>query len=419
VPKVYVTHNGCEEGALKSMHVQQFFVKNGFTATRDPEKADFVIFFACGLTDPKEKHSLMLIRRLQGQKKNTADLIVWGCLPKINPKSLVGYYDGPIVGPKDLEFFENLLEETAVEICDVSANALMPQEVMEGEELTHKLAYDPINDVLYHLRKYVDLLRLPKRKWLFESTSFFIRVAEGCSGNCTYCSERPAWGRVKSKPIPKIIEEFKRGLTNGYSRFFLVAADLGSYGTDIGSSPVDLLEEIVKAGEQKNYSVIINQMNPRDLKRLLPGIAHVLASGRIESLGCQVESGSNRILELMGRKYAAEDWRASLLSINSKFPFVRLTTHIMIGFPTETDQDFEATIKLLDFPLFIDSLYFFKFSPRPTVYASRLPNQVPEKVKELRAEKLYRKYQLMYALNVALGNVRYLVSKIWRNTNHK
>jgi tRNA A37 methylthiotransferase MiaB len=413
MPKVYVTHNGCEEGALKSMHVQQFFVKNGFTVTKDPNQADFVIFFACGLTNSKEKHSLMVIRRLQAQKKSTADLIVWGCLPKINPKSLADVYDGPIVGPKDLGFFESLLGKPTVEIYDVSANALIPKETGGMEQVTPKPAYDPINDVfLWRLRKYADQIRLPRRKWLFDEASFFIRVAEGCTGNCTYCSERPAWGRVKSRSIPKIIEEFKMGLANGYNRFFLVAADLGSYGTDSGSSPVDLLEEIVKTGEQKDYSVIINQMNPADLKRLLPDMEDVLASGKIEALGCQVESGSNRIIELMGRKYTAEDWRESMLSINRKFPFVRLSTHIMIGFPTETDQDFEATMKLLDFPLFIDWVGFFVFSSRPTVYASRLPNQVPEKVKQLRLKKLYRKYQLMYALNVALGNIRYLRSKI-------
>jgi tRNA A37 methylthiotransferase MiaB len=416
---VYVTHNGCEEGALKSMHVQQFFSKNGFTVTRDPNQADFLVFFACGLTDPKEKHSLMVIRRLQAQKKNTANLIVWGCLPKINPKSLVGIYDGPIVGPKDLDFFESLIGKTAVEICDVSANTLIPKEAVGEEKVTPKLGYDPINDFLWRLKKYVDLVRLPRRKGLFEETSFFIRVAEGCTGNCTYCSERPAWGRVKSRPIPKIIEEFKSGLASGYNRFFLVAADLGSYGIDIGSSAVDLLEGIVKTGEQKNYSVIINQMNPGDLKRLLPDMEEVLASGKIEALGCQVESGSNRILELMGRKYAAEDWRENMLSINRKSPFVRLSTHIMVGFPTETDEDFEATIELLDFPLFIDWVGVFIFSPRPTVYASRLPNQVPEKVRELRFRKIYRKYLFMYALNVALGNIRYLRSKIWRSTNHR
>jgi tRNA A37 methylthiotransferase MiaB len=84
----------------------------------------------------------------------------------------------------------------------------------------------------------------------------------------------------------------------------------------------------------------------------------------------------------------------------------------MIGFPTETDQDFEETLKLLDFPLFIDWLGYFVYSPRPTEFAHRLPKQVPAKVKEQRYKKLYRKYLFMYALNVVLGNIRYIRSKL-------
>jgi tRNA A37 methylthiotransferase MiaB len=81
----------------------------------------------------------------------------------------------------------------------------------------------------------------------------------------------------------------------------------------------------------------------------------------------------------------------------------------MIGFPTESDQDFEATLKLLDPPIFIDWAGFFFFSPRPTVYASRLPEQVSENVKEKRYKKTYRKYLFMYILNVAIGNIRYIL----------
>jgi tRNA-2-methylthio-N6-dimethylallyladenosine synthase len=147
---------------------------------------------------------------------------------------------------------------------------------------------------------------------------------------------------------------------------------------------------------------------------MLPHLEEVLASGRIEALGCQVESGSDRILDLMKRKYTGRIWRDMMLRINRKFPFVRLSTHMMIGFPTETDQDFEATMKLLDFPIFIDWVGFFLFSPRPTVYASRFPEQVPEEVKNQRFKKMYRKYLFMYALNVAVGNFRYLKARAKR-----
>jgi MiaB/RimO family radical SAM methylthiotransferase len=406
--KVYVATNGCDEGQLKSMHVQEFFVKNGFAVTRDPTQADFVIFFACGLTNSKEKHSLMMIKRLQTKAKDSAQLIVWGCLAKQNPQCLAGIYYGPLIGPRDMYLFENLLDAASVRIEDVSANALVPQETSGLDELTPKMAYDPISDILYHMWKRMYLVRLPRRKGLFDADSFFVRVAEGCTGSCTYCSERPAWGRVKSRPMEKIVEDFKLGLQRGYNRFFLVAADLGSYGSDIGCDVVDLLKKLANIDQRRKYRMILNQMNPRDLKRMLPELREIFASGKIEALGCQVESGSDRILQLMGRKYTANDWRDSMLKINREFPFVRLSTHFMVGFPTETDQDFEATLKLLDPPIFIDWAGFFLFSPRPTVYASNLPEQVPEVVKEQRARKIYRKYLAMYILNVVTGNIRYI-----------
>jgi MiaB/RimO family radical SAM methylthiotransferase len=411
MPKVYVATNGCDEGQLKSMHAKNFFIRNGFSEAKTSTDADYIVFFACGLTDPQEKDSLLLIRKFQTQKRKDAKLVVWGCLPKINPKSLKEIYEGPIIGPKDMEFFESLLEKTEVAINDVSANAVIRKET-SGIDVAPKMAYDPVIDILRNINKRLDKIRLPRRKWLFDSNSFFIRISEGCTGNCTYCSEKPAWGGVKSRSVEKIVEEFKLGLRKGYTRFFLASADVGSYGIDIGSNVVDLLNEIVKIDEHKDYQVIINQMYPSSLKKLLPALEEIFASGKIEALGCQVESGSNRILKLMGRRYAAEDWTACMLRINKKFPFIRLSTHILIGFPTETDEDFDATLKLFNFPLFVDWLGAFFYSSRPTECAHRLPLHVSLRVKEQRFKKLYRKYLFMYSLNVILGDIRYILSKL-------
>jgi tRNA A37 methylthiotransferase MiaB len=412
--RVYVATNGCDEGQLKSMHVQQYFIKNGFTVTKDPAQADYVVFFACGLTNLKEKHSILMIKRLQAATQNSAKFVLWGCLTKQNPKCLSGIYDGPLIGPRDTNYFENLLGAN-FKIEDVSGNNLVLPDKQGEDEVCPKIAYDPIADILMHLMKNVEKIRLPRRKWLFDADSYFIRVSEGCEGKCTYCSERPAWGRVKSKSIQKIVEEFNVGLHQGYERFFLVAPDLGSYGIDTGSNLVELLQALVKLDEERHYQIILNQMNPVDLIRLLPGLEGVLASGKIEALGCQVESGSDRILQLMQRGYRAKDWRDCMLRISKKFPFVRLSTHIIIGFPSETEEDFAATIKLLDFPIFIDWVGFFLFSPRPTVYASRLPGQVPQYVKDERFKKIYRKYLFMNTLNIIIGNLRYYKSKVTRN----
>jgi tRNA A37 methylthiotransferase MiaB len=413
MPTVYSITNGCDEGQLKSMRIQQFFTKNGFAVGDSLTQADYVIFFACGLTEAKEEQSILMIKKLQKQKKSEANLIVWGCLPKISTRRLKEVYDGPSVGPKDLEFFEKIPSGVTVPIEEVNANSILGKDCLGVPEISQPLPFDPVDDALIHLKKLMDRVRLPKRKWLFDSSSYFIRVAEGCMGNCTYCSERPAWGRVKSRPIEKIVKEFECGLAKGFKRFFLVAADLGSYGIDLNCDAIDLLSALVQTGRQRDFNLIINQMNPADLIKMLPRLEEVFASGKIEAIGCQVESGSDRIIKLMGRKYTAKSWKDCMLRINKKFPFIRLSTHIMIGFPGETEKDFSKTLGLLDFPLFVDWVGFFIFSARPTVYASRMPGQVSLDTKQARFRRLFRKYLLMYTLNVMLGNLRYLKSKIW------
>jgi threonylcarbamoyladenosine tRNA methylthiotransferase MtaB len=401
---VYITTNGCEEGQLKSMHVQHFFERNGLQITEDPAQADTVVFFACGLTDQKEKHSVQMIRQLQSVMKPSARLLVWGCLAKINPQSLTEVYTGPLIGPRDMSHFEKMLETARVPIDDVSANTLVPSE--RGLSIEQRI--NVFNGILFQLKRAAENLRFPRQVSLFDERSFFVRAAEGCTGHCTYCSERCAWGGIKSRPISRIISEYRWGLQHKYNRFFLVAGDLGSYGLDTGCTAVDLLREMIREKGKGDYSIIINQMSPGPLRRMLPDLEEVFDSGRIESLGCQVESGSNRILKLMGRTYMVEEWKECILRINSRYPDIRLATHFMVGFPTETEEDFKATLKLLDPPLFLDTIGIFKFSTRPNVYASRMPGQIPEKTKEERFRRLQRKYLYMYLLNTPIGNARNL-----------
>jgi tRNA A37 methylthiotransferase MiaB len=411
--QAYISTNGCEEGQLKSMQVQQFLVKNGFAKTDEPAQADLIVFFACGLTARSENRSLFVIRELQGKKKESAKLIVWGCLSRINPGSLAHVYDGPLIGPTDMTFFDQIVDERVVSIDDVSANTLVSNDTPGIAEYPESVSIDdPITYILQRLRKVVDLFRVPRQKGLFDPDSFFIRAGEGCEGRCTYCSERCAWGRVKSRPIEKIVNEFEQGLQIGQKRFFLVAGDLGAYGKDIGSNIIDLLRKMIEAGGNESYGMILNQISPIYLRKMFPDFERIFATGKIEALGCQVESGSDRILKLMRRDYKVEDWRQAMLNVNARFPSIRLSTHFMVGFPGETDADFKASLKLLDYPLFLEWIGAFVFSPRPHVYASQMPGKVPEKTKKSRLRKLYRRYLYMYMLNVLVRYTRHLSSKV-------
>jgi tRNA A37 methylthiotransferase MiaB len=391
--KVYISTNGCIEAQLSSTFVKHFFIENKVAVVNDPAEADLIIFYACGLTEQEERDSLTIIRKLKARAKSSSKLIVWGCLPKINPKAISNVSDGPLMGPLDIDYFEGFIEKPTITFSNImwaqAGNTLLPTERHDD------INADPFSNLVIFLKQNWGKLLARAHK----NVRFFIRTAVGCMGRCTYCSERCVYGRIKSRPIEKILSEFKWGLQQGYNRFSLIATDLGAYGRDIGYTLPDLLTKMIEINNEKNYKIILNQVGPSYLIEMFSDLEKIFASEKIEALNCPVQSGSNRILKLMGRNYTAEEWRKYMIKINKRYPYIKLSTHFMVGFPSETDEDFNATLNLLNYPLFLDDIYIFKFSRRPHVYASLLPEQIPEETKELRYKKLLQKHTRTYFIN--------------------
>jgi MiaB/RimO family radical SAM methylthiotransferase len=396
--KVYVTTNGCERARISSARVEQFFRVNNSSVVRDSTQADIVIFFACGLSKETESDSLIVIKKLKGRIKPSTRLFVWGCLPKIDTRSLARAYDGPTIGPLDVGYFEKILETAKIPFDDISVNAIASKKYSRNPSLARCMLF-LLDGFLGYTKK--DL-------WESRSLSrpvYWISVSTGCIDHCTYCSDRCAWGRVRSRPIHRIISEFKRGLKTGYDRFFLISSDLGAYGKDIGSTLPELLEEMVKTDTGRNYKIFMNHINPHHLKHLYHDLEDIFESGRIGVLGSQIQSGSNRILKLMGRRYTAEDWKEYMQRIHIRFPNIFLSTHFMVGYPTETDEDFKMTLKLID-QVFLDDAFIFKFSQRQNVPASRLPEQVSPKI----VRKRYNTLRIKAGLNILRRKTQRLFS---------
>jgi MiaB/RimO family radical SAM methylthiotransferase len=345
----------------------------------------------------------MVIKSIREKMKPDTKLIVWGCLPKINPKAFSKIYDGSLVVSTDISFLKEICEGATVpfDSLDIAgAQNMLVSSVTSG--LNKDSFGDPVTGAFIVMKQQWDRLWARARK----NTRFWIRVASGCMGHCTYCSERCAYGRIKSRPMNKIISDLELGLRQGYNRISLIATDVGAYGRDIGCTLSDLLEKMVRIDSKGSFKIVLNQVDPFYLKEMLPDLEETFASGKISALNCPVQSGSNRILRLMGRPYTAEEWRECMIRINGEFPDIRLSTHFLVGFPGETEEDFAATLRLLDYPLFLDSTVIFKFSARPGVYASRMSGQVSEKTKESRSRKISRKYAHAYVLNSPIRMAR-------------
>ncbi len=391
--EVFLCTNGCIEGQLRTKFIERYLGAHApdIHVVSEIGNADLVLFYACGLTGEKEGHSLGVAGELKKKMRPGAELIVWGCLPKQNPGALTGIYDGPAIGPMDTGFFATLTGKKGVSLNDIDRSAAENELVTMAAPSIHGCnGTDLLTAALLLYRRGIDLFGLRRQR---HSAVYHIPIAVGCIGHCTYCSERPVFGNtVHSRPIEDIVSEFKGGLERGYSRFSLFATDLGSYGIDIGCRLPDLLKDLIDIGSADNCSILLNQIEPHQLEEIYGDMEPILASGKIEMMMSPVQSGSNRILKLMGRHYTAERWRALMQDISQNHPEIRLNTQFMVGFPMETEDDFAATLSLLDPPLQLDEAYIFRFSPRPTVAASRLPDQVPDDIKDARAARLLSKF---------------------------
>jgi threonylcarbamoyladenosine tRNA methylthiotransferase CDKAL1 len=397
--KVYIGNDGCVEGQLSSTYLLRFLKANQLIIAEDPSDADLVFFYACGLTQSKEEQSKKLIFELRKSMKSTARLIVWGCLPKINPSSLRKVYDGPLIGPNDVSFFNNLIQSNLTQFDSMQisgdANRLVSCST-SGDQYADAIT----NTIIMFEQNWTRLWERVRK-----NTKFIIRVAKGCTGSCTYCSERCVFGSVRSRDLSSVISDFGVGLKQGYRLFSLMATDLGAYGKDIGYNLADLLRKIISTYREQEYQIVLNQVNPFHLRNLYSDLESIFETGRIYSLCSPVQSGSDRLLRLMRRPHTAEEWRTHMLSIRKKFPKIRLLTQFMVGFPTETEEDFHATEKLLDYPAWFDYVHIFKFSSRPHVYASLMKGQVPEDVKERRKRKLLQRYAVTRTLNILTKGV--------------
>ena len=206
-----------------------------------------------------------------------------------------------------------------------------------------------------------------------------IRISWGCLGDCAYCVTRYAEKRLESKPIDAVLNEFQRGLDAGITSFFFTGGDTGAYGLDRGTSIVQLLRRVFAL--PGNYTVHFHDFGVQWLisqfSQLLP-----IFQANPHKLGCfcfPIQSGSNRILRRMHRSYAAEAIYATLLPLKAQVPTMKIGTHFIVGFPGETEADFQQTQQMLrDIPFDFVEVYRYKDHARAN--SNAYPNKVPKEI---------------------------------------
>lgn len=392
--KVYVDSMGyCEEARLDTQRlinlVKLSSQQNNFVYTNDICQADVIIYNACGHLRSKQDESIRDIKNLLGLKKKSAKLIVWGCLPKINPASLKGVYNGTLIGPEESwDFFHDYFNVPKTGEFDIDANTLnkcnIPKQRVNGQLSQREKITNLYARFEFHRDRLINFAKKRTREKMW-----YIKIVSGCKHSCTYCSDKLAYKSVRSQPIEKIIKQFQLGLNKGYRKFFFVGRDLGSYGYDIGTTLTDLLNAIIKRYNQIDYKIFLVNVSPSSLIELYPELEQALASKKITYLGSHIQSGSNKILKLMGKNFSLAKWVEIINDISEKYPKINLETSMMVGFPSETDEDFENSLNLLNDVLF-DRIVVYKYNERPNLPSLKIKGRIPEIIKSKRY------YQMLY-----------------------
>ncbi len=390
--RVYAITNGCLENRIDTASMQELMITHGWEAASTVDEASHILVNVCGLTNRQEEKSLQLIEKLQTCKGPDAQVIVCGCLPKINQKKLRQVYAGPTFGSDDVE---GLCRVTGINNGSGAAyaNYLLPHKAETngmGSSENGGARLGRFSDPYAYIKK----LAKPYFRYLENSShrmteeDYYIKISTGCLNNCSFCAVKLSRGEVRSKSIANIATEFEQGLAMGYQEFALLGTDLGSYGRDMGVDLATLLNELVRF--EADYTIKLRNVNPRFFMEMLPALADSFSSGKIVHLSSAAQSGSNKILRRMKRGYRIEDYRDTMRSMQEQYPHIHLRTQIMVGFPGETDADFERTLELLD-TVFFNSIELYKYSPRPQTAAAALDERVPAHIIDKRYNRLYCK----------------------------
>jgi tRNA A37 methylthiotransferase MiaB len=185
-----------------------------------------------------------------------------------------------------------------------------------------------------------------------------------------------------------VIKEFEEGLGKGYKNFALLGTEVGAYGKDLGIDLVVLLKELIS--REGDYRISLRNLHPRNLIEMLPEFRKIFATGKISYIACAPESGNNRILGLMNRGYKIEDFKEAIGILNKEFPQMKIRTQIIVGFPTETEEEFQDSMRLVD-DLHFDFVEVYMFEVRKGTRAATMTSQIPNIAKKRRCLKLLLK----------------------------
>lgn len=338
--RYFVESYGCTMNFGEGEQLSKKMESLGHTRVDSPDEADIVILNTCTVVDTTEKK---MIHRMGELKQEGKEIIVTGCMAKVQPKRIsIRLPESMIIPPDQYDLFSGKVESAfgcapCTETYEFGASAILP-------------------------------------------------IAQGCLGNCSYCITRFARGVLKSYQEDELMNEFKSMLDSGVKEILVTAQDTACYGRDIDTDLPTLLRRFLEF--EGEYRIRIGMMNPNNLDRILDDLMDVMEDERVyRFLHIPVQSGSNSVLEKMRRHYTVDRFMGIVNRLRERYPDISIATDLITGFPGETDRDHEKSIKLIK-DLHADTVNITRFSVRPGTDAATMKNQIHGNISKERSTEL-------------------------------
>ena len=348
---------GCKVNTYESNAMLKIFQDAGYQEVDFKEVADVYVINTCTVTNTGDSKSRQMIRKAI-RKNPEAVVCAVGCYSQ--------------VAPEDIEQIEGigvvLGTQYRKEIVDL---------VEEYQKTNQKIVKV---DSVKNLRKFEDL-NIDR----FKNTRAFLKIQDGCNNFCTYCIIPYARGRVRSRKPESVLKQAELLVSRGYVEIVLTGIHTAGYGEDLENySFYDLLVDLVKIKGLKRLRI-----SSIETSQITDEIIDLIGSNDIivDHLHVPLQSGCDATLKRMNRKYITEQYLEKINKIRSYLPNIAFTTDVIVGFPGETDEEFQATydfIKKVNY----SQLHVFPYSPRKNTPAAKMKDQVNDQVKHQRVERL-------------------------------
>ncbi|MCD7781363.1 MAG: tRNA (N(6)-L-threonylcarbamoyladenosine(37)-C(2))-methylthiotransferase [Methanosphaera sp.] len=352
--KVYFETYGCTFNQADTDIMANLLSDEHFTVD-SIEDADIVILNTCYVKLPTEQKMITRIKYIQDNYPDKK-LIITGCMVEVDPVRLEKFApDNCWIGPHKIDQINQVIESA-------------------------------VNEQVVHEYGKTSMVKAGRNIKSTNSLIHILQICEGCNGGCTFCCTKIARGSLVSYPISKIVEEAQAAINNGAKELQVTAQDTACFGLDSGESFSMLLDKL--ANLDGEYRIRVGMMHPKSLIGQLDDVIKVFKDNEtiFKFVHLPVQTGSPKVLEEMNRMHTISDYYHIINRFREEIPDISIATDIIVGYPTETEEDFQETIDLIR-DIHPDIIHISKYMHRPGAKSSSL-EEIDHKTMKDRSHRL-------------------------------